>query len=93
MSMLVDYECRENRERAVATILKIRENIREKERKAALGITGPKMRGRKPKEKVVRERKKATSINLEAKSYPELLDFDSLEDLEPPFTLNRVSDS
>ena len=91
--MLVDYESRENRAKAVSTILKIRENVREKERQASLGVQGPKRRGRKPKERNVRIHEKATSINLEAQSYPEFLDFDSLEDLEPPFTLRRFSDS
>ena len=83
--MITDHEHPEFRKRAVEEILKIRAAVREKER---LEIEGPvvKRRGRKPKKLLVRQFKKVKEINLEAASYPDLIDWSTIEELEPPLT-------
>ena len=88
--MLVDPRKPQYRARAVAQILKIREAIREEQRLEKEGAA-KKKRGRKPKKPSVRIFRKPQSINLEATSYPDLIDWDNLENLEPPLTRN-ISD-
>ena len=83
--MLCDCQSRENRIKAVETIIQIRENIKE----AALQAeSAPKKRGRKPKVQVVRSFHKPKSLNWSAESYVDLLDWSSIQNLEPPLTMD-----
>ena len=88
--MITDHEHPEFRARAVQEILRIRAAVREKERMEEEG-TAVKKRGRKPKKLLVRQFKKVKEINLEAASYPDLIDWSTIEDLEPPLT-KHISD-
>ena len=93
LCMLTDQNNQELRERAVAHILEIRAFKREKVRLEEEGAL-PKKRGRKPKKLLVRQFQKIKEINLDATSYPDLIDWTLTEDShEPPLTLNRnISD-
>ena len=85
--MITDSENPEFRARAVEEVLSIRAAIVEKQRLEEEGLC-VKKRGRKPKKLIVRQFKKVKNINLNASSYPELIDWSTIKDdlLEPPLT-------
>ena len=91
LCMLTDPKKPQFRERAVAEILKIRVALREKERLELEAKSAKRKPGRPPKKVLVRTRNKVDKINLDAKTYPDLIDFSALELLEPPLT-QRLSD-
>ena len=90
MAMLCDCQSRENHQKAVDTIVQIREKIEEEKLSAG---SAPKKRGRKPKPKLVRSFKKTTWLNWDAETYVDLLNWDEgLLNLEPPITMDFTAE-